>query len=103
MTEQQRPKFGIGDRVLWTNGTVGKVVDGPFDKGLCRVGAGAEPMNMIYKHHYGYIVEFEDAQKYLGDKRCAMLPEGALRPEWMSCSGEHRQAEDGTWERRKAP
>ena len=99
MTEQQRPKFGIGDKVLWTNGTVGKVVDGPFEKGLRRIGIRAEPMNMIYEQNYSYLVKLEDE----GLTTPMILPEGALRPEWMPCDGEHRQAVDGTWERRKAP
>ena len=94
MTEQQRPKYAIGDKVLWTNGAVCTVIDGPFAKGLSRVGAGLEVA--IYELQYGYIVEFE------GDTTTRMLPEGALRPEWMPCSDEHRQAADGTWERRKA-
>ena len=94
------PKFAVGDKVFWTNGVVGTVADGPFKKGLSRIedlGGAA-----IYEHCYGYVVEFEDnARGALGDAHCRMLPEGALRSVWMPCSGEHRQATDGSWERRK--
>ncbi|KKL56178.1 hypothetical protein LCGC14_2247990 [marine sediment metagenome] len=90
----RKPQFEIGEEVQWISGPgngqmKGKIVDGPFEKGLRCVDSAWSYLD------YTYLVNFPGPR---------ILGEGSLRATkspWQPCPGEHRRADDG-WVRREA-
>lgn len=86
-----RPRYKIGNKVAWTNGALGTIVDGPFMGNVYRHGEHIQPYTP-----FSYVVEFEGSPEVRAFAR--MMPETALHSEWSVCVGEHRQVEGDSWE-----
>ena len=94
----EKPKYAPNDKVSWRTGPrpteVCRVVDGPFEPGVSRVGAtGAFPS-------YSYaVVDGNDVVHMLGEDALAPLEE-----EWRVCPGEHfHDLATREWMRRSKP